>query len=203
MYQFIASRIQNGTLLPSHKISEAEICEKLEVSRTPVREALIQLSSENLIEYLPRRGFFVKELKTKEKLDVFVVIGALDALAAKLAMEYLTDDDYTMMEEYIRKVDGSIKEKNFTDYQEYQTAFHQVYINKCDNQTLISTLESLQHSFVRQVYLSSDSDKLYAVLEKMNLQHQQILQYFKEKDTEKLTSLIQNEHWKIDHPEMI
>ncbi|BAH43994.1 GntR family transcriptional regulator [Brevibacillus sp. M2.1A] len=203
VYKYIASRIQNGTLLPNHKINEAEICEKLEVSRTPVREALIQLSSDNLLEYIPRRGFLVKELNTKEKLDVFAVIGSLDALAARLSMEFITDSDMSMMEEYIRKIDVSIQENNYDDYQKYQTAFHKVYIDKCNNHTLITMMESLQNSFIRQSYLSNDSEKLYVILKQMNDQHKQILRYFKERDSDALANLIQFHHWKIEHPEMI
>lgn len=203
VYKYIATRIQNGTLLPNHKINEAEICEKLEVSRTPVREALIQLSSDNLLEYIPRRGFLVKELNTKEKLDVFVIIGSLDALAARLSMDYITDNDLISMEEYIGKIDLSIKENNYTDYQKYQTAFHKVYIDKCNNQTLITMLESLQNSFIRQIYLSSDREKLSVILEQMNDHHKRILHYFKERDAYGLADFIQYHHWKIEHPEMI
>ncbi|MFE4709002.1 GntR family transcriptional regulator [Peribacillus sp. NPDC094092] len=203
VYNHIAEEIQNGTLLPKHKINEVALSEKLEVSRTPVREALIQLASENLLEYFPRKGFIVKELDTNKKLDVFQVVGVLDALAASLSIAHITESDIDLMEKLVKKIDLSISQKNYSDYQKYQNQFHKVYIDKCKNDTLIDLLNSLQNSFVRQIYLSKDEEKLFAVLEQMNEQHKQIIHYFKKRDKENLEQLIKNEHWKISHIDMI
>jgi DNA-binding GntR family transcriptional regulator len=203
VYDYIAKEIQNGTLLPNHKVNEIALSEKLEVSRTPVREALIQLAADNLLEYFPRRGFFVKDLDTKQKLDVFQVVGTLDALAASLSLNYITEDDIELMELLVKKIDLSIFQRNYSDYQTYQNQFHKVYIDKCKNNTLRELLASLQNSFVRQIYLSPDEEKLFSVLEQMNVQHKQIIQYFKNGDKENLELLIKNEHWKITHLDMI
>ena len=60
VYKYIANKIQIGELTSNQKISEADICRDLSISRTPAREALIKLASDNLIEYAPRRGFLLK-----------------------------------------------------------------------------------------------------------------------------------------------
>ncbi|MGO4276857.1 GntR family transcriptional regulator, partial [Paenibacillus sp. TAF58] len=141
---YIAEKIQNGSLLPNQKLNEASICQKLGVSRTPVREALIQLASENLLENIPRRGFIVKELDTKMKLDVFQIVGALDALAAHLSVPLVSNEDIAEMARLADKIDISIQEQNYTDYQLYQNDFHNVYLLKCNNSKLIDLLKSLQ-----------------------------------------------------------
>jgi DNA-binding GntR family transcriptional regulator len=203
VYDYIATEIQNGTLLPNQKINEVAIANQLEVSRTPVREALIQLASENLLEFFPRKGFIVKEVTTKSKLDVFQVVAVLDALAASLSIQLLTEEDINKMEDMVRKIDLAISQKNYSDYQLYQNEFHKVYIDKCNNETLIELLHSLQNSFVRQIYLSKDDDKLFSVLKQMNEQHSLIVKHFRDKDQEKVEELIKNEHWKITHIDMI
>ncbi|SHR60269.1 GntR family transcriptional regulator [Mycobacteroides abscessus subsp. abscessus] len=203
VYDYIATEIQNGNLLPNQKVNEVALAEKLEVSRTPVREALIQLASENLLEFFPRKGFIVKELTVKTKLDVFQVVAVLDALAASLSLELLTEDDLHKMEELVQKIDQAISQRNYADYQTYQNEFHQVYIEKCNNETLIELLQSLQNSFVRQIYLSQDEDKLFAVLTQMNEQHANIVKHFRDKNKDKLEQLIKHEHWKITHMDMI
>lgn len=203
VYTYITERVQNGTLLPNQKLSEHSICEKLGVSRTPVREALFQLASENYLEYLPRRGFVVKEMDTKKKLDVFQLIGTLDALAASLSTQHISNDDLSRMEDIADRIDTSIRERNYTNYQIYQNEFHKVYIDKCDNETLIELLKSLQNSFVRQTYLSENKSKLFAVLEQMNKEHRQMIQMFKEKDKEGLEQFLKNVHWKISYTDMI
>ncbi|WP_338057506.1 GntR family transcriptional regulator [Shimazuella soli] len=203
VYNYIAQKIQNGTLLPNQKVNEASICKNLEVSRTPVREALIQLASENLLEYIPRRGFIVSDMDTKKKLDIFQVVGVLDGFAATLAVDHLTDEDIQTMEKLVAKIDIAIDRQNYADYQKYQTDFHYVYINKCDNSTLIDMLNSLQNSFIRQVYLSQDKQKLFDALKEMNHQHKQIIDFFKQADKENLEDLLRNVHWKITHTDMI
>lgn len=203
VYDYIASEIQNGNLLPNQKINEVALAEKLEVSRTPVREALIQLASENLLEFFPRKGFIVKELTIKTKLDVFQVVAVLDALAASLSIELLSEEDLYKMEDLVLKIDQALSQRNYPDYQKYQNEFHQVYIEKCNNVTLIELLQSLQNSFVRQIYLSKDEDKLFSVLTQMNEQHAKIVKHFRNKDKDQLEQLIKNEHWKITHEDMI
>ncbi|MGP7816647.1 GntR family transcriptional regulator [Niallia sp. 01092] len=202
VYDYIANEIQKGILLPNHKINEVALSKQLEVSRTPVREALIQLASENLLEYLPRRGFIVKEVDTKKKLDVFKVVSVLDALAATLALEDITEDDIEKMEEYVKIIDLSILEKNYEDYQKYQKKFHDVYMDKCNNSTLTGILKTLQNSFVRQVYLSNDIDKLFNASTKMNEDHKEIIKCFKNKEKDRLEQLIKK-HWIIEHTDMI
>ncbi|KZE77134.1 GntR family transcriptional regulator [Paenibacillus elgii] len=203
VYNYIAEEIQNGSLLPNQKVNEASICEKLGVSRTPVREALIQLASDNLLENIPRRGFIVKEIDTKKKLDVFQIVGVLDALAASLSVDYLTDEDIARMTRLADQIDIAIQQHNFSDYQTHQNEFHQVYLLKCNNSSLIDLLNSLQHSFVRQIYLSDDKEKLFAVLAQMNEEHRQIIQYFKAKDAQGVEAFIKNVHWKINYTDMI
>ncbi|GMX66669.1 GntR family transcriptional regulator [Paenibacillus elgii] len=203
VYNYIAEEIQNGSLLPNQKVNEAIICEKLGVSRTPVREALIQLASENLLENIPRRGFIVKEIDTKKKLDVFQIVAVLDALAASLSVDFLTDEDIARMTRLTDQIDIAIQQHNFSDYQARQNEFHQVYLLRCNNSTLIDMLNSLQHSFVRQIYLSNDKEKLFAVLAQMNAEHRQIIQYFKAKDAQGVEAFIKNVHWKINYTDMI
>ncbi|KQO17925.1 GntR family transcriptional regulator [Paenibacillus sp. Leaf72] len=203
VYNYIAEKIQNGSLLPNQKLNEASICQTLGVSRTPVREALIQLASENLLENLPRRGFIVKELDTKKKLDVFQVVGVLDALAATLSVSHLDEDDIATMERLVEKIDLAIQQQNYTDYQHWQNDFHNVYLLKCNNSTLTEILKSLQNSFIRQIYLSEDKQRLFSVLSQMNEEHKQIIQLFKERDSAKLDEFIKTVHWKIDYLDMI
>ncbi|AJY77569.1 GntR family transcriptional regulator [Paenibacillus beijingensis] len=203
VYEYIAERIQNGTLLPKQKVKEDAICKALNVSRTPVREALIQLASDNLLEFVPRKGFTVKELDTKKKLDVFQIIGTLDALAATLAVGQLSDKEIAQMEALVIQIDHAIEQQNYNDYQKYQNEFHNIYVNKCHNDTLIELLKSLQNSFIRNIYLSENKQKLFTVLEEMNRHHKTIIQLFLNKDKQKLEDFIKNVHWKIDYTDMI
>ena len=62
VYDYIADLIDGRTLGDDHKVSEQQICDALGVSRTPVREALIQLAADGYLENVPRKGFYVKRV---------------------------------------------------------------------------------------------------------------------------------------------
>ena len=197
VYAYITKKIQNGELLPKQKVNELEICKELDISRTPAREALIQLSSDNLIEYIPRKGFLVKEIDNKKKLDSYKIIGNLDALSASIAFDYITDEDIFKMNEYVDKMEISIKYQNYTDYCQQQTQFHDIYINKCNNPSLIELLHQLKNSFIRLSYISDDKNRLFQALATVNQEHKNITARFEQHDRVALEAAIKA-HWETD-----
>lgn len=68
VYEFVVKLIQNGEVYVGDKISEGFLVEKMGISRTPIREALIQLSADDILENVPRKGFFVKRVDEKKKM---------------------------------------------------------------------------------------------------------------------------------------
>ena len=67
VYEFVVKLIQNGEVYVGDKISEGFLVEKMGISRTPIREALIQLSADDILENVPRKGFFVKSGRKEKK----------------------------------------------------------------------------------------------------------------------------------------
>lgn len=203
VYEYISRKIQNAELLPNQKLNENDICAELEISRTPAREALIQLASEDLIEYVPRKGFYVKEFDTKKKTDLYTVLAALDGLAAVLAVDYIKDADVKHMEELADQMSIAIKYRNHGNYIKYQDEFHEIYLKLCNNETLINTVNSMKFSFVRHAYVSEDDEKLYAALEQLNEEHRLITELFKKKDKDGLEKIIKKSHWEAKYMDMI
>ncbi len=85
VYDRLKSAIVEGELAPGARMLEVELAEKLGVSRTPVREALLRLAQEGLAELLPGRGARVRVLSPAEVAEVYEVRAALEAEAARLA----------------------------------------------------------------------------------------------------------------------
>lgn len=202
VYSYIADKIQDGTLQPNQKINEAEICKRLDISRTPTREALFQLASDNLLQYTPRRGFTVKAFNPKKKLDFSQIIGVLDALAATLAADHMKPTDFDEMEYLVNKIDKDTDRRFFDDYYGDQYRFHQIYISRCDNPTLIDSLNSLKNSFVRQAYTSDDKEKLARVLKQVNSEHKKILELLRAQDKPQLDCALKH-HWRIIDDNML
>ena len=79
VYAYIAGRIDSGELSAGDRVSEQAICDAMGVSRTPVREALIQLASDGYLDNLPRRGFRVRgSVRSREKGEYVASLFAAD-----------------------------------------------------------------------------------------------------------------------------
>jgi DNA-binding GntR family transcriptional regulator len=203
VYKYISDKIQSGELQASQKISEAEICNDLSISRTPAREALIKLASDNLIEYAPRRGFFVKEVSLKEKLDVYAVLACLDGFAAALAMDKMTDEDFKEMEISIGKIDLAIENKDYILYNKLQFGFHDIYVNKCDNEKLIEMINTLEHSFMPVTYANKNPEVLFQILKDVNREHEMIIDLFRKRDKKELEYFLRDVHWATKDLDMV
>lgn len=196
-------RIRFNVYTKGSIISESKLCEELNVSRTPVREALIHLSASQLLEKVPQKGYKIREFDLKTKLDTYYVISILDANAAMLSLDTLTEEDYLLMSEYIDLMDIDLKYRKFESYNEHQEAFHHVYLNKCGNDALVKILEQVKSSIPTYLYSSSEEDKLFPVLENLNNEHREILKLIKGKKAWELRNFLINNHWSSAHTDMI
>lgn len=195
VYDYIAEQILEGNLVPSQKINETAISQELSVSRTPVREALIQLSCEGILDNVPRKGFVLKGVTEKEAAELYTVIGALDGTAAQMSCNTLTEKDLARMAFYIQSMDLAISTDNYEMYLEQQELFHQVYIDQCDNEILSDTISRLKSKFFTRGYSKEGRRKNEKLLSQINDEHREILKLFKEKNSTELYQYIVNVHW--------
>ena len=87
----IEEKIAVGEYAPGKRLDEAELLAEFGVSRTPLREALIQLASLGLIELRPRRGAVVAKVSPQQLIEMFEVMGELEAMCSRLAARRITD----------------------------------------------------------------------------------------------------------------
>ncbi len=199
VYNYLSNAIHNGELKPNEKINEKRICEALDISSTPMREALIELSVQGILENVPRRGFYVREVTPEKARELYTVLGALDALCATLAAEYLTEADYDIMDTLIDQMNDTIESGNFSAYYNLQNAFHNVYGSKCSNEELMRIIAQVKKLFIRQSYENIDDAKLSRILEETNAEHKTILALIKVKDLTRLEEFIKKTHWRTDN----
>lgn len=195
VYDYIADQILAGNLRPEEKINENVICAELSISRTPVREALIQLASEGILDNVPRKGFVVKSLSEKEASELYVIIGDLDGLAARLACPNLSEKDFKDMQFYIDSMALTIQSKNYEMYLVQQKTFHQVYIDKCGNGALIEELAKMKNKFLKKSYLDDPEGVISRTLTATNDEHREILKLFEEYKAEEVAKFLAEVHW--------
>lgn len=195
VYNYISEKINEGSLSPNEKISEQLICEELQISRTPVREALIQLATEGYLENLPRRGFRVRPIDENKAIEFYMIIGVLEGLAGSLSIESITNKDIDHMKKLVLSMDQAISIGFYDNYYKLQTEFHNTFINICNNDELIRLLNQLKRSFIRQSYINKDTEDLSEVLKKTNEEHKRMIELFEKKDRNGLEKYIKDVHW--------
>lgn len=90
----IEELIAVGELSPGDPLDETVLAQRFGVSRTPIREALIQLASAGLVEMRPRRGALVAQIGPQRLIEMFEVMGELESMCARLAARRMTADDH-------------------------------------------------------------------------------------------------------------
>ncbi|MCF8011096.1 MAG: GntR family transcriptional regulator [Clostridiales bacterium] len=199
----IKHKIQHHELKPNEVINEVQICNDLNVSRTPVREAFIHLVADGILEKIPSKGYKIQEIDYKSKLNLYNIIAVLDAFAATLAVDNITENDIVKMHECIDKIDIAIKYEKFSDYYTLQDQFHKIYVNKCNNPMLIKMLNDLSTGPLHRSYFSTDKDKMFSALKEANNEHRKIVELFKNKNKEELENFLRFTHWATKYPDLI
>lgn len=194
VYEHIIEKIKYGELMEGEKIDEATLIEEIGTSRTPIREALLLLSSDRVLECVPRKGFFVRKHDYRELEDSYAVIACLETFAIRKVMPDLNDYDYAKMANLIELMDIAINFMDYPRYVEHQEMFHAYCLDKADNQALTDAVNTIKKQFPRHSYYSTENAKLFAILKKTNEGHQQILNAIKAKDAELLEQLLMS-HW--------
>src|SRR4029453_9548892 len=89
----LSRMIIEGALAPGTRLNERMLCDKLGVSRTPLREAFRVLAAQGLVTLLPNRGAVVPELDEADIAETFEVIAGLEAMSGELACARVTDEE--------------------------------------------------------------------------------------------------------------
>lgn len=197
VYDFLSEQLNNGTLKKNDKLSEQYFAEKLNISRTPVREALFKLAADGILEHIPQKGFRIKEITAEDAKNIYELIGTLDGKVAVLAGPFLDEVDYTNMQFLIEAMDAAIKNKLYTKYNELQHQFHDVYLMKSPNKVICETLEKYKRFFIDRTY-NIDNREIQDILLQTNEEHRTILFYFKEGEYTELRDFIENQHWRME-----
>ncbi|MEG0912798.1 MAG: GntR family transcriptional regulator [Oscillospiraceae bacterium] len=198
----IVNGISDGSLCPGDKISEQSIADSLGVSRTPTREALLQLNSEGLLDYIPRRGFSIKLMTAKEKEDTYELVAVMDAYCALCAVAHIDAADISAMKETIDKIDISIKYQNTDDYRELQHIFHCIYRKKCGNALIMNILDNSESGIAPQTFMSDNLDELMELYYMLNNEHREIVSLFEKKDAHALFEYLLETHWSLRYLQM-
>ncbi|MBV7267573.1 GntR family transcriptional regulator [Winogradskyella luteola] len=131
--------ILTGSIKPGERISLPAMAKELELSVTPIREALTQLSETGIVVYIANRGFFVMELSLKEAEDIYALMAVLEGNAVRNS-HYNTEQI-----QELRTINSAfINAKNAIEMLDYDRLFHQKLIETYTNATASKIIENLR-----------------------------------------------------------
>jgi DNA-binding GntR family transcriptional regulator len=147
--------IDHGDLAPGARVPERALCERFNVSRTPLRECLKVLAAEGLVQLLPNRGARIATLGDEHLVHLFEVIAALEAEGGRLACERITADALAEIQGLHYRMYAHFLRSELPEYFSLNQAIHEAILRAAANPVLLSTYASLAGRITRARYMSN------------------------------------------------
>lgn len=144
VFLLLQAQILNFKLLPGVKISDKEVAAGQGLSRTPVREALIRLAGQGLVEARHNRGFTVKIFSIKEIEDLYTMRATLEEMSVGLATQNLDPDHADQLQRLLETYPPLMKAQDLVRFNEADDRFHELIASASRNALLAKTLKNLQ-----------------------------------------------------------
>lgn len=140
----LREQIFEGALAPGSFLDEAALCERLSISRTPLREALKVLTAEGLLRHEPRRGCFVNEVTERDLDDIFPVIALLEGRCAYEAARNASDAELQELDALHERLVRHARARRINDYYATNHVIHEAIIKLADNKWLAQVIGDLR-----------------------------------------------------------
>ncbi|MGB4407745.1 MAG: GntR family transcriptional regulator [Sphaerochaeta sp.] len=186
IYQTLRSAILSLRFKPGEELNLSLLSEQLQVSRSPVRDALMKLSTDNLVDIFPQKGTRVSLIDLKQVEEERFLRKSLEESAVRKFLHTYTEEHLHLMEESILLQKEAMKDKNFIDFLAADNAFHGVIFSAINMSRIWNLIQS-QGGNHHRIRLLSFAEK--NVLDNIIEQHQNMLGAFRFKDLKELLNL--------------
>jgi DNA-binding GntR family transcriptional regulator len=143
VYDRLLRMIVAGEMAPGDPLREADLAERLGVSRTPVREALNRMAEHHLVEMRPHRGAVVRHLRREEVIHLHQVREALEGLAAQLACGRLTAADFERLDALAKASEDEDSPGYFRAFDKFDVELHRLVAQRSGNPILAREIRKL------------------------------------------------------------
>ena len=187
----IKQSIINNTYKQGMMLSEKQLCAMLNMSRTPVREAIHMLVTEDLLEVRDGVGTFVKERSKKDIEDAYEVRKSLEILAIQTSVNHFSEEELDELENTFRQMLERLRSHDTLSVEEYAEAdwkLHDMIVQKSDNHYIRTVMDVLKSSLKRYQGLSV---QLIANADNSMCEHLQIIDGIRRKDLQMLKEVLE------------
>lgn len=195
VYAKIKDDIMSMRLSPGTAMSTQEVATKLNVSRTPVREAFIRLSRDNLVEILPQRKTLVSKINLQKLGQERFIRVSLECANIKLFIKKHTRKNITDLESLIEQQLAAIKKRDYSTFLNLDNDFHKYMFDASGQSLAYETIESASNQYARIRLVTIWDDE---TMRKIIFQHQQILCAVQEGDAKNAAECIKDHLSKLE-----
>lgn len=192
VYAYLKRAITSGEIQPGAFLDLTRISGELGISKTPLRDSLIQLETEGFVSILPRRGVMVKPLTLDEIRHLYEIIGGLEGVAVMEVFDQLMASHLRTMKALNRRMVKAVRAGDFDTYYDLNLAFHDVFLNLSDNQRLVGTVKTFKQrlydfprreSFVKEWEIASTRE------------HSAFVRLLEKRDARGAADCMRDVHW--------
>lgn len=124
VYAYLKDAILRGEYKAGDRLVERVLADKLNISRTPIREALFRLETQRFVRTVPRRGVVVNEITQAEILEIFMILSSLESLAARLAAQKVDDAIAADIDRLMAEIDAALENGDGEDAVELNVKYN-------------------------------------------------------------------------------
>ncbi|AKN32441.1 GntR family transcriptional regulator [Clostridium carboxidivorans P7] len=188
VYEGLRKTIISGVVPVGERIIEKEYAGRLNISRTPVREALRKLEEEELVESVHRIGVVVKRISKEDVIEVYKIRHSLEVLATTTAMENITPEELEELEALLNLTEQKNREGDVKEVIRLFGEFNSL-IYKASKMKRLASMISKLNDYIgkfRDISITDDERR-----EKALVEHRQILKAISEKNTEGIDKIVE------------
>lgn len=193
VYDHLKTQLKAGALDTGAFLDLNRLAAELGVSRTPLRDALIQLEAEEFVTIAPRRGVAVRALDGQDIREIYQLVGALEANALRIAAPTLGPEDLAHLRELDRRSAVAMEQGDLEAYYESNYAFHDFFLNRMGNRRITT----LVHLKKQQLYdWNRKFQEFHPTWEHSGLhEHEEIIALLAKGEAEAAAAYLRDVHW--------
>ncbi|MBR2621938.1 MAG: GntR family transcriptional regulator [Clostridia bacterium] len=149
VYETLENDILSGVYPRGEILTELKLCERLGVSRTPVREALNRLKEQQLVEETSSHSVVVRGISEQDLMDIYEIRCRIEGYATRLCAQHITDDQLNELREIVALQGFYTERGGATNIRDTDSRFHELVYRYCGSRILETTLSELHHKVQR------------------------------------------------------
>lgn len=180
IYNKIINDLGSGKIAPGEKLTEGQLAKLFKVSRTPVREALLQLEKKGLIVLHSNSGAVVKKITREEIEEIFDIISVLEGYAVETVVARgIEEGDLSYLKGLFKEMENIQETKNYFQYAEKDEKFHAFFVKNLKNSLLSEIIKDLRN----RAFMSGLTIPFY--INQYLSRHKEIIEAISKRDPDK------------------